>query len=362
MTHSSPGDPEGRRPARKRAALLAEAGRVARVLEILLKRAEFPRHDCTEIVTELGRQERVELQRANGRIEPRKRFKGYSSHPLQEKRPISRLYVDENGKSGLVGSPAFFTLGAVAIAEEHTAAYCTAADEIKREFFGTADITFHEPDMRCRDGPYWFKGNRNRQLEFDQAIEELIKGTSFVVFGAGIRKRAFEEQFIATGVDPYLPTDVYLVAIILLLERYVDSLAASPEKRLGRVEFESQGPKEDAEHQLDTRGPFWTVLNGCQMRRSADGSKPGYDLAQSLAPAQWNWRICSRGICTSGICADCSVTPKRWELFNQRVYHRGDGDMGKFGVKDLPRFRHPRQNSCAPSALWDYLRRKLKAP
>ena len=338
MVHSSPGDPEGRRLARKRAGLLAEAGRVARVLEILLKRAEFPRDDCTEIVIELGTQERIELQRSYGRIEPRKRFKGYSSQPLLEKRPISGLYVDENGKSGRepADKPAFFALGAIAIAEEAIAVYCTAADEIKREFFGRTDFTFHEPDMRFRDGRYWFSGNRDRQLEFDQAIEGLIEDTSFLVFGAGIRKGAFEEQFVATGIDPYLPTDVYLVAIILLLERYVDFLATSPQKKLGRVEFESQGPKEDAEHQLEYTG---ALLDGSQwvpdaafrgwletgLRFSPKSGSSPMELADMFSRDLYEW-----------ICGDCNVTPKRWNPFSQRVYCRGDGQMGKFGVKIFP--------------------------
>jgi len=338
MVHSSPGDPEGRRLARKRAALLAQAGRIARVLEILLKRAEFSRDDCTEIVTELRIQEQAELQRAYGRIEPRKRFKGHSSHPLLEKRPISRLYLDENGKSGPepFDRPAFFTLGAIAIAEEDIAAYCTRADEIKREFFGTTDFTFHEPDMRFRGGAYWFGGNRIRQLEFDQAIEGLIKDTSFLVFGAGIRKRAFEDQFVATGIDPYLPTDVYLVAIILLLERYVDFLATSPDKRLGRLEFESQGPKEDAEHQLEYTG---ALLDGSQwvpdtafrgwletgLRFTPKSGSSPMELADMFSRDLYEW-----------ICGDCNVTPKRWNSFGQRVYCRGDGQMGKFGVKIFP--------------------------
>jgi hypothetical protein len=34
--------------------------------------------------------------------------------------------------------------------------------------------------------------------------------------------------------------------------------------------------------------------------------------------------------------ADCTGSPKRWELFAGRIYVRGDGQMGKFGIKFFP--------------------------
>ena len=78
------------------------------------------------------------------------------------------------------------------------------------------------------DGPYHFDGNTKKQLEFDQGIHTLVNETNFVAFGVGVRKLAFQREFVAVGLDPYLHTDSYLVAITLLtllMERYVDFLA-----------------------------------------------------------------------------------------------------------------------------------------
>lgn len=83
--------------------------------------------------------------------------------------------------------------------------YLTAVDAIKSEFFGTTELTFHEPPMRHRDGPYYFEGNQKRQSEFDEAIDGLVEYTPFVAFGVGVRKEAFADEFVKTGVDRYLP-------------------------------------------------------------------------------------------------------------------------------------------------------------
>ena len=82
-----------------------------------------------------------------------------------------------------------------------------------------------------------------------------------MAFGAGVRKELFVEDFVKTSVDPYLPTDVYHLAIIMLLERFIDFLSSSTTKRRGRVTFESQGPLEDAYHQLEYAR---TLIDGSQ--------------------------------------------------------------------------------------------------
>lgn len=218
------GDPSGRRLWRARANKLSEAHAVARVLGILLSDANIGPDLSKQLLSEIEKQEMIALQRAYGPIAPRKRFKGQKPHALLENRPINCLYVDEAGKSTREppSSPGFFSLGAVAIGESECVRYCERADAIKQEFFGTTNHTFHEPRMRNHNGEYYFEGDLGKQSAFDAAIDRLIDETDFTVFGVGIRKNAFQEQFVDTGVDPYLPTDAYAVAIILLMERYVD--------------------------------------------------------------------------------------------------------------------------------------------
>ena len=176
--------------------MLAEAGSVARQLEVLLKRAEFDTSVCHEIIEDLAVAEQAQLMKAHGHVEPRNRFKKkQSSHPLLEGRLRNILHVDESGRSiphrfAPSSAPAF-ALGAVAMREEEVGSYCEAADQIKTEFFGRTDFNFHEPDMRNYDGPYHFDGDEGRRREFDWAMDQLVRETNFVAFGVGIRKDAF---------------------------------------------------------------------------------------------------------------------------------------------------------------------------
>lgn len=338
MPDSPRGDPEGRRPAKRHASLLAEAGQVARVLEVLLKRAEFDPEVVSELVKQLAKKEQIELQKGYGRIEPRRRFKPHVGHPLLEQRPRSALFIDESGKSNqeppTTSRPTVFALGGVAMPEEAVDNYRVAADEIKLEFFGRKDITFHEPQMRNREGPYYFDGDEGRQAEFDQAVDRLVEETDFVAFG--VRKELFAEDFVETSVDPYLPTDVYALAIIMLLERYIDFLSSSAPKRLGRVTFESQGPLEDAYHQLEYAR---TLIDGSQWVPDSafrswletgprfttkSGSDP-MELADMMSRDLHEW-----------VRGECANTPKRWDLLSRKIHRRGDGRMGKFGVKVFP--------------------------
>lgn len=342
MSDSPKGDPEGRRLARWRALELSEAGQVARALKALLERAEFNTELCTQLLKDITAEEQTQLMRGRGRIEPRKRFKRkHSGHPLLDNRLRSMLYADESGKSiphrNASTQPPFFALGTIAMNEEDVDSYCVAADEIKMNFFGRTDLVFHEPHMRNREEPhFYFGGDVKKQLEFDEAIDRLVKETNFVAFGVGIRKDAFRKEFVETGIDPYLPMDVYPLAILLLLERYVDFLAHGPDLRTGRVTFESQGPKEDAYHEREYAdmllqgsqfvpdAAFRNWLETAALFAPKAGSHP-LELADMMSRDLFEW-----------IRGDCAVTPKRWELFSDKIYCRGDGYGGKFGVKVFP--------------------------
>lgn len=336
------GDSEGRRLARERAELLSEAGRVARVLEVLVERAGYDTAVCSELVKDLAKNEEAELHRGYGRIEPRTRFKKKNSGaPLLEKRPRNPLYIDESGKSIPQPinpqHPPFFALGSVAMPQEAVDDYCVAADKIKLEFFGREDFSFHEPLMRRREDHYYLGGDIERQQEFDLAVDDLVRETNFVAFGVGIRKAPFQKEFVETGVDPYLPTDVYPLAILLLTERYIDFLAHESESRLGRVTFESQGPLEDAYHQLEYArvlmgGSQWVpdsafrnwLETGLRFEPKPHASDP-MELSDMLSRDLYEW-----------IRDGCTGTPKRWNLFSDKIYCRDDGKMGKFGVKVFP--------------------------
>ncbi len=88
-----------RREAARRARLLAEAGRVARMLEVLLQRADALVDGSRALTEQIGQLEQAALLRAHGRVESRRRFKHRSGHPLHEGREASYLFFDECGLS-----------------------------------------------------------------------------------------------------------------------------------------------------------------------------------------------------------------------------------------------------------------------
>ena len=337
LENKSEGDPSGRRIARRRALLLSEAGKVARLLEILLERADYDTEVCKTLIKDLGGYENSQLVKSYGRIESRKRFKKRSSQPLHEERRLNLLYADESGKSNPepLPAPTFFSLGAVALTPDDADKYRIAADELKSQFFGRSDFTFHEPDMRNHNEIYSFGGDYAKRSAFDNALGNLITSIPFVAFGVGILKQAHAD-FMNEELDPYLPSDVYSLAIELLMERYVDYLATSSKEMMGRVTFESQGPKEDAQHQL---GYAQLLLDGTQWVSGADfrnwletgprftpksNSHP-MELADMFSRDLYEW-----------VRDGCVTTPRRWELFQSKIYCRGDGMRGKFGVKVFP--------------------------
>lgn len=284
----------------------------------------------------IAREEATERQRSGGRIEGRRRFKNQSGNPLHEVRPTDWLFVDESGRSEPNYPESVFSLGAVSMSQRELDDYRLAADDIKRTFFGSTEITFHEPMMRRHEDWFSFGGDERRQAAFCEALDGLVAGTSFRAFGVAIRKDQLA-AFAELSGDPYLPTDTYAIAIHMLMERYVDYLANPGERRLGRITFESQGPREDAEHQGDVtdlllHGTQWVpdssfrswLETGIRYTRK-QGTDP-MELADMLSRDLFEW---TRGGCGA-------VVPRRWSLFGRRVYWREDMRMGKFGIKVFP--------------------------
>ena len=258
---------------------------------------------------------------------------------MRDRRPINLLCVDESGVAHWQAAPGgedWFALGGIAMTPEQVAQYQDAADRLKLEFFGRTDVTFHEPMMRRRLGHFSFGGRSDQQQNFALALDELIADCELTAFAVGIRKRALREEPGDSAADPYLPLGMYSIAIHLLLELYVDFLAHEPSEPVGRVVWEAQGPREDAEHQRD----FVDTLLGGTRRTSESafrrflepgvsfvpksGSHP-IELSDMLARDMFEW-----------IRGDCLVEPLRWSIFGDKFYRRDDPASGEFGLAVFP--------------------------
>lgn len=270
-----------------------------------------------------------------GHVESRLTIKN-TGHPLLENRKLDFLYLDESGTPAFSDPNSVFALGGVSLREEDARLYIKRANRLKMQFFGRTDITFHEPQMRRHDDNFSFGGNKERRQEFDAALRALVKQTRFRVFGVGIRKTQFQAEFVDTNCDPYLPTNLYSLALMLLLERYVNYIALNNERRLGRVHIESIGSHDDAEHQVDYAD---LVLHGTQFvsgrtfqcwvepgcRFSVKHGSDPSELSDLVAREVFEWTR-----------ADCGKDPPYWDILNSKAYVRGDGLYGKFGIKVFP--------------------------
>jgi Protein of unknown function (DUF3800) len=336
VSEKRPGDPDGRRLAKERAIRLAEAGRLANVLEVMARRAGFDTALIGEVSRQLTREEQHELLKAHGRIESRQRFKITSPPPPHDARVHDLLFIDESGKPDFRSSDPVFALAGISMTEEEVREYNQRVNEVKQRFFQHADFTLHEPNIRRHEQHYSFGGDTARRQEFCTALDEVVAGVPFRAFGVAIRKAEFR-GLIESGTDRYLPRDRYSVAIHLLLERYVDYLSSrTPGRCLGRVTFESQGPRENAEHQRDyvellLNGTQWVpdsafrhwLETGVRFTKK-QGTEP-MELADMFSRDVFEWAR-----------DGCVHNPRRWASFDDKIYRRDDMAMGKFGVKVFP--------------------------
>ena len=346
------GDQEGRRLHRWRAQRLSEAGRIAGLLDRLLRRAQLHYADLDQLVRRIGQAEQAELEAAHGRVESRKRFGGATAQPLLSRRTRNFLFVDESGSSrpNVDGKDDFLALAGIGIHPNAAAAWAVKSAEIKRTFNLPPWAVFHEPDMRSRTVMWGFGADAHRQTDFDRALLDALEATPFTVFGAGIRKQAFGRLRVESG-DPYLPVDVYSMAIELLLERYIDFVAMSAEPRpMGRLKFESQGALEDAHHAREyvhvlIEGTQW--IAGGAFRQLLETS-PRFipkeegvgEIADMLARDMQEWMR-----------AGCTGWPGRWRLFFRAHLLSRRSPDGQVRHQGVAGRRHPRRNRPAPRRI-----------
>jgi len=70
------------------------------------------------------------------------------------------------------------------------------------------------------------------------------------------------------------------------------------------------------------------------------GSHPT-ELADFLSRDLYEW-----------VRADCTGSPKWWDIFSSKVYVRGDGLMGKFGIKVFPETDEIRDRTLTHRTRW----------
>jgi hypothetical protein len=340
--------------ARRRAEFLEEAGYFGRCFQVLLRRASYkksrlqglkrligeanPSEVLDWILKDVRDQELTERQKSQGRIEGRGRLKARSGAPLTENRPVRHVFLDESGSSAFSTKETtpVFVLGAVSMTEKSVSDYVKECDALKQYFFGTSEITFHEPHMRRRNGPFGFGGDKDKAEAFDRSWAELLDKTQFTAFAVGIRKNRFDDLFRQAGVEPFDRSDLYVIAIMLMTERVVHHLAYEADRPMGRLTFESITPNKDAFHQLEFSR---IMLEGTRYMSDADFQywlQPGCTFmpkAQSH-PLEISDLVSRETF--EFVVGGCTRSPKFWEILCPKLYCHGDGMRGKFGLKVFP--------------------------
>ncbi len=254
---------------------------------------------------------------------------------MRDDRPKNLLFIDESGKAK-DPTDSLFVLAGVALEGDAVDQYVQAADQLKLEFFEDLEFTFHAIEMNNLRSRYGFQGDDSRRDDFSERLGQLIDATPHVVFGSVLRRDAIGQFTSTPPADDYIPGDMYVFALQLLLERYVDYLDQQVERPVGQIALEAQGQKENAENQLALarlllQGTQWVPERAFRsyLRVGVDfhpkaGSHP-LELADLTAYSLREWA-------RNGF----RIESGRWGLLGSRVYWRDDRRMGKFGIKVWP--------------------------
>lgn len=326
------------------AGALAEPMHLARILRRLLERV--PSAEAMEIAervreleADLSDLERVEAWRSEGNESSLVRHKVSGPNAsAPDSVPMTQLFLDESGDAATgKGATDWLALSGIAMNQADQSAYVETADALKRRFFGETNLTFHEPQMRYRQGKFSFEQDHVKQRAFFEALGQLVDEAEFVAFGVGIRKAELVRLAEAEPEIRPFQIDVYGVAIHLMTEHFVEYLAPrSKRPARGAFVFEAQTRPEDARHQ---RSLIETLLGGSPgiaqpafVRHIEPGArfvpKQGShptELADMLARDIFEW-----------LKSDCTTEPARWPIWRRKFFVRDDLAGGKFGLTVFP--------------------------
>ena len=343
------GDMDGKELAKRVADCMGDAARAVAMGEAFVQMAGLDLAGFKALRAEIKGYEAEARIRATGSGRSRRKTRARTGLIAADPRSRNLLFVDESGQSHApvvdpegnpngYGHGKHFALAGISMLEEWVEGYEQRADHLKQEFFRRKDITFHEPSMRNRKGAFHFGGDTRKQLAFEERFRNLIKETPFVAFGVCIRFDALRAVRDIGKINEYLPLDVYGMAIAIMIERYFEYLAGTQEQRVGRVVFESQGFKEDVEHQLHyaytlLRGTQWhkpiaflsAMEPGCQFIPK-QGSNPT-EIADLISREVYEW-----------VSDDFKKDPPYWDTLRDKWYKAADGSDGRFGLKVYPSF------------------------
>jgi len=162
------------------------------------------------------------------------------------------VYADESGDHGMVSIdpqyPVFALTFCVMRKADYTATIVPAMQNFKFGIWGHDAVILHEHEIRKSTGPFGIlRTNRDLRTRFYEGLNALIETAPMTIFASVIDK----ERHRAKYANPWNP---YEVALHFCMEGLHSMLTKEKQQdKTVHVIFESRGPREDAELELEFR-------------------------------------------------------------------------------------------------------------
>lgn len=162
------------------------------------------------------------------------------------------VFADESGDHGLEGiDPSFpmFALAFCSIAKaDYVAQVVPAFQQFKFDVWGHDGVVLHEHEIRKSKGEFGIlRADRDFREKFFERLNKLMEDAPIEVFASVIDKTKLKARYST-------PWNPYEIALLFCMERLLRSLNANnQEGKRVHVVFESRGPKEDKQLELEFR-------------------------------------------------------------------------------------------------------------
>jgi hypothetical protein len=256
------------------------------------------------------------------------------------------LYLDESGDHGLVRvNPEYPVLALCGIAVDDardSGHVAPSVDQFKVEQFGNANVALHYRAMAQKAGPFSFLADPSRAWAFEGDLAQLVRRLDMTVFCAAINKAEYVVRHGRTRpVDRYLPTNLYLMALDFVLERFVKLLeeegTAAGRVVTGRVIAETRGARENEElreeyDELRRRGTQF--VSAIRFRRVLWPELQFAEKSARLAGLELA-DVCAAPIATQVL--KPGTPSAMWEAIAPKIWVSGVARKGHLGLKVFPR-------------------------
>ena len=178
------------------------------------------------------------------------------------------LFLDESGDHNLdkidPQYPVFVLGGCIIDLKYHEERMASVLAEYKRKLFGRDDFILHTADIYRRRGPFQKLTNVEFRNQFYAEINTLMKYLEYRIVACVIRKDDHLKRYGIAAIDPYM------LALRILVERFVFEIKSCTSEKTGFVVAESRDETLDNQLRLawmDIRTSGTEYVTASELRR-----------------------------------------------------------------------------------------------